>query len=129
MTTHYTITVSAAELDVVRLALGRMVEPKPVPKRKAAVSAGVPFVSTGNNDLDAWMRRQYDRGVKPYRAKPLPKDSPLKPRQWTKDDHSTVARFNNAAIVAWRARGHEVVIGGRGGVERDGSNVTVLPRT
>lgn len=32
----FSITVSEAELDVVRLALGRMVEPKPVRSRAAA---------------------------------------------------------------------------------------------
>lgn len=33
----YLIEVSGAELDVVRLALGRMVEPKPAPKPREAV--------------------------------------------------------------------------------------------
>lgn len=42
--TKYTIQVTAAELEVVALALGRMLSPKPVPERKPA---GVKVYSHG----------------------------------------------------------------------------------
>lgn len=123
--TNYTITVSGAELDVIRLAIGRMCEPKEV-KPRAAKLAMMPIIDTGNPELDDWLRAKYRAGVVAYVAKALPSDAPLKQRKWTPAEVSSNQRFHEYAVAAWRRLGHEVTITGRT-IDRDGSNVHVKP--
>lgn len=66
----YSIEVSAAELDVIRLAIGRMVEAKKVRARKPAAPVEVFAPNTGDRALDDFMRRHHDPKWKPL---PLPK--------------------------------------------------------
>jgi hypothetical protein len=70
----YTVTISEAELDVVRLALGRMLEAKPIVERKPR-NLGVFDPDTGDGALDTFMRasRLKNGPPKPERAKPTPK--------------------------------------------------------
>lgn len=120
----YTITVSQAELEVISLAIGRMPDAKPVRERSAPLHR--PVASTGDAELDAWMNRQYARGVKPYVKKPPPAPRLLKPRKWSDRELQMLDSFNEKAVSAWRRLGHEVIVKGNR-VDRDGSNVTVLP--
>ena len=127
---NYRITVTEAELDIVRMSLGRMLSPvKVVEKVPAAVA---PYASTGNTELDAWMNAQYARGIKPYVAKKLPTDSPLKPRKWSEADTRELRAFNEFAVKAWRSHGHEVLVSGSStrsyDIDGNGANVRVLPR-
>jgi len=68
--TRYTLEVSEAELDIVRLALGRMIDPKPIVARKPKADA-LPFdPDTGDSALDAFMRSSR---VKRGAPKPTPR--------------------------------------------------------
>ena len=127
---RYTIEVSAAELEVVSLALGRMPDAKPVRARKAATAAPAPFEpATGDPALDAYMRRAYKpadtAAAAKRKAAGMPKPAPLRPHKWSNLDHYTLARFNEIAVEAWRRLGHRVEI--RGELDMFGANVTVYP--
>lgn len=84
---QFTIVVSGAELDVIRLAIGRMVEPEPVKKpttRRVTPSAAAPVYATGDARLDEFMRKHHKPGWKPprvpapnLRPPTLPKGSPI----------------------------------------------------
>lgn len=69
--TRYYVTVTEAELEVVRLALGRMLEPRKVPERNAAkapnvYSHGKPPKLTDKQRLDV-TRRWADAVANPNR--------------------------------------------------------------
>lgn len=124
----YTVTLTEAELAVVALALGRMLSPKLVKPR--AVAATPLEISTGNDALDAFMRKSWRASdtvkAAARAAAHVVKPTPLKPKKWSVADHVAVAEFNEAAVDAWRRLGHEVIVSGRGGMDRNGANVTIL---
>jgi hypothetical protein len=121
------IIIDESELATISAALGREVRPVSVQRKAPTASLAAPVIDTGDAALDAWMHRQYEHGVRPYVAKPAPKPAPLKPRKWTDRDHWLLTQFNEAAVMFWRARGHEVIITG-GSIDDNGANVRVLPR-
>jgi len=126
----FTITVTEAELDVVRLALGRMLSPRKVADRTTkAPTASAPVFATGDDALDAFMRRSWTPASAVAAAKRasagLVKAAPLKPRAWSKADNEALDKFNADAVAAWRRLGHEVTVKGTRGVDRNGANVSV----
>ena len=125
----YTITVSGAELDVIRLAIGRMVTPIPVQVKRATVSHIAPYFDSGDSALDAFMASRWtpaDRAaaLKRQALPALPKLS--KPRKRSTADVQSIAAFNRQAIGFWERAGHVVTITGNL-PDADGSNVHVLP--
>lgn len=126
---RFIIEVSAAELEVVSLAIGRMPNAKPVVDRKASTSSTPPIFATGDDFLDAFMARSWkpsDRVAAAKRAAVgLVKSAPLKPTRWTKRDIALLELFNAAAVKAWRRLGYTVEVSGSGRIVGDGSNVTV----
>lgn len=142
---RYTIEVSATELEVVSLALGRMPDAKPVRAKKAPAAAPEPFTpDTGDAALDAFMRRARERcgAPKPRRKPPVPK-FPHGCRPMTSAQRVEAGDFARQAVTMWRERGHVVLIepveiltrleGGQAGYRQtetplaDFSNVRVLP--
>lgn len=128
MSATYSVTLSDVELDVVTRALGYAPAAKLV-KPKAVASVATPTFNTGDDRLDAFMRRTWkpSDAVKAAARAALPKPAGLaKPRQRTAKDLDDLDRFNEAAVKAWRALGHRVTITG-GRIDPDGSNVTIHP--
>lgn len=111
MSARFTIEVSGAELDVVRLVLGRMVEPKPIVERKPRVNLEIFNPNTGDDHLDAFMRasRLKNGPPKPRRARPVPK-FPYGLKALSAQGKGSVAAFNDVAIKAWKALGYEIIV-------------------
>lgn len=106
---HYTITLSAAELDLVHddlvKALGRFVDPKPATVRKPAASVKVFAPNTGDARLDAFMRSHHDPK---WKAPRIPRPN-LKPPRLSPNAYARVeAEWNAAASLAWAVQGVEV---------------------
>lgn len=122
---RFTIEVSAAELEVLSLAIGRMPNAKPVREAKPRTSVERPVFATGDAKIDEFMRRTWKPEHAVAAAKrrvagiPAKAVVELKPRRWS---------FNETAFAAWRRLGHEVIIEG-GIIRSDFGNVTVKPLT
>lgn len=128
MSATYSVTLSNVELEAVTIALGYAPAAKLV-KPRATVSVAAPIFDTGDDRLDAFMRRTWkpSDAVKAAARAALPKPAGLsKPRQRTAKDRDEIDRFNEAAVKAWRALGHRVEIKGDR-IDPDGSNVTIHP--
>jgi len=108
--THYNIKVSEAELDVVRLALGRMVNAKPVAEPRAKRELFTP--ATGNDRLDAFMRASHEKNgpMKKYHYKPHTPKFPFGLKKMSSGDKDTLNAFNDLALRAWKKLGHTVEV-------------------
>lgn len=101
---RFTIEVSEAELDVVRLALGREVTPKPVRSKRAPVETFSP--QTGDPRLDEWMRRNRARVGPPKALPKIPTASTTFPhgnRKMTARERDMLVRWDDAARLAARS--------------------------
>jgi hypothetical protein len=139
MSQRFTIEVSEAELEVVRLALGRMLEPKPVRARKTAAPViTAPVFATGDDRLDVFMRdhwRPSDAAAAAKRAAagiPAPAKFPFGLKRMTDNQRKEALRFSDMAVKAWQRLGHEVIVDRLEGQSTpypavDGHNVRVLP--
>ena len=127
--THYIIKVSEAELDVVRLALGRMVEGKPVAEPRAKRELFTP--TTGNDQLDAFMRASYEKnGPKKAPRKPTTPKFPYGLKAMNAAGKRSLSTFNEAALAAWKSQGYTVEVTPLSNNDKsaalDGRNVRVL---
>lgn len=127
MSVTYTVTLSDAELEAVTAALGYTPAAKLIKPRTTA-SVAVPIFDTGDERIDAFMRRSWkpSDAVKVARGLVWSPPAPLKPRQFTAKDFAAIDAFNDAAVAAWKRLGHRVTISGKR-IDRDGSNVTIHP--
>lgn len=133
MSARYAVEVSAAELEVVALALGRTLSPKRVAAKRAVFDEPF-YASTGNAGLDAWMAASRARvgAPKPERAAPAPRFPYGLGRKMTEHHRGELARFNETALKAWRGLGYEVEVSrvegsrDRGEPALDGRNVRVV---
>lgn len=130
------IVIDDSELAAVCAALGRDIVPVSTKRTAAPVEAFAP--NTGNADLDAFMRAARERvgAPKPRKIAPLPKFPYGLGGKMTANQRWDLQRFNEAAVRAWKERGHVVVLERmptRPGQEwtetiaLDGRNVRVLP--
>jgi hypothetical protein len=106
--TNYTITVSGAELAIVRRVLGRMTDAKEVKPRavKPATFADDFRPNTGDQDLDRFMRASRAKmgPPKPKRAAPQAR-YPFGLKAMTSAQRRDAEEFESAAIKAWARLG------------------------
>jgi len=134
--TSYNIEVTEAELGVVRLALGRMVTPKPVRAKRATAKAGELFTpNTGDSRLDAFMTASRAKHGAP-KARPSHKAAkfPFGLKTMSERHRAETRQFNTVAVDSWRRLGHKVTVTNvsdatldAGKIAVDGRNVTVEP--
>jgi len=107
--THYNIKISETELDVVRLALGRMIEAKPISKPRAKRELFTP--TTGNDRLDAFMRASHGKnGPMKTPRKTHSSSFPFGLKKMTAGDKKTLTAFNNLALTAWKQLGYTIEV-------------------
>ena len=110
----YNVTLSETELQVVSLALGRMVEPKPIAPRKShkvketSHPRVMSFYGTTDAELEAWLDEHHDPHwkPKPYRVPALGKP----PRLGDKARQREAYRWGEQAARLWKDRGVKVEV-------------------
>ena len=148
----YTVTLTAAEVDLIETIIDRKVGATLIPEPRATLAArraakpnarSKPWRPTGpplesimtvpsTPALEAWLQRRATPG---YTPRPFAMPAPSKPKKMTPHQRQQAQAFADQAVNMWRSLGHVVVVEpgvnavgkASNAVAIDWRNVRVLP--